>query len=485
MRTLPSGALDLVRDTSVNGISFSKYLTPSSRSNDSDSTEKDTALRLGGSLWSWPGGKATLTALLEYRDLALGDYIQFTSLGDTLSPARSQTVKSIYMETVVPIFSEKNSIPGVELLELQIAGRRDEYKTTGATNSLNLPVVDPIVKETNKIHSTDPTLGLRYRPVRDVTFRGSFGTGFLPPRADQLVTDVPVQYPAIVAQILGLTDPRRGNEPLPGFTLTFGGNPGLLPEDSRSWSFGTILTPRFLPSFRMSVDWTKIKKTNNINFLTLTQSNINNELVVPGLITRAAPAPGDPYGVGQITGFDSRLRNVAVAEVEAYDMALSYVRNIGQWGNLTLRSGATRQMHHTTQSTLAAAPEEIAGLASDLRWKGNLGLTWDYRAFAFSWLTTYYDKYWLLSDHSIVPSQGSASIPRQVYHDMFVGYDFGARGAGDLMANVMDGLQVQLALTNIFNKEPPVDVYSNPQAFYSSFGDPRMARYSLTLKKRF
>ena len=104
---------------------------------------------------------------------------------------------------------------------------------------------------------------MRWSPIEDVTFRGSYTTGYLPPTLDQLTK---------LEGVLGVDarDPLRGGEPIgiPGpfgneIQGFYGGNPDVKPETSKTWSVGVILTPRFLSGLRFSADWTRITKNDN------------------------------------------------------------------------------------------------------------------------------------------------------------------------------------------------------------------------------
>eukprot|EP00456_Euglypha_rotunda_P013096 TRINITY_DN13836_c0_g2_i7.p1 TRINITY_DN13836_c0_g2~~TRINITY_DN13836_c0_g2_i7.p1 ORF type:complete len:149 (-),score=36.83 TRINITY_DN13836_c0_g2_i7:72-518(-) len=75
--------------------------------------------------------------------------------------ARSN-VDSYFAEARIPVFSEKNSIPGFHTLELTVSGRYDKYSTTS----------DP----------TTPKYGVRYLPFNDeLMFRGSYSEAFVAP----------------------------------------------------------------------------------------------------------------------------------------------------------------------------------------------------------------------------------------------------------------------------------------------------------------
>jgi outer membrane receptor protein involved in Fe transport len=104
---------------------------------------------------------------------------------------------------------------------------------------------------------------MRYSPIKDVVLRGSYGTGFLPPSISQIVSSAPVNFDIFAS------DPKRGGgaPQIINTSLIFSGNPNLRPERSHSLSLGAILQPRFIENLRLSVDYTRIKKTDEIQSL--------------------------------------------------------------------------------------------------------------------------------------------------------------------------------------------------------------------------
>src|SRR5262249_54409124 len=158
--------------------------------------------------------------------------------------------------TLFPIVSSANAVPGVDVLEVQLAARYDKYTTHGAdsvvaTNASGVPL-GPVTRRTNELHSLDPTIGLRYGPMPGEIFRASYGTGFLPPGLSQLISSPP----SVLTSDFGFTDPQRGGEPVGDVDFVSGGNPNLRPEDSSSVSAGIIIEPRLIPNLRLSADWT-------------------------------------------------------------------------------------------------------------------------------------------------------------------------------------------------------------------------------------
>ncbi|MBL8267708.1 hypothetical protein, partial [Steroidobacter sp.] len=74
-------------------------------------------------------------------------------------------------------------------------------------------------------------------------------------------------------------------------------------------------------------------------------------------------------------------------------------------------------------------------------------------------------------------------VKSQIYHDVFGKVRFES-DTGSMLGRVLDGLEVQAGIRNVFNKSPPYDTVNGYQ-FYSWLGDPRLATYYITLKQSF
>jgi outer membrane receptor protein involved in Fe transport len=488
------GTLDVLRDTNVFPVDFGQYVTQAFVLTPTSTTMKDTTLRFAGPLFSLPAGDPVLSLMLEHRNESFGAGYSFNSFESLLLPSIDQSVDSAYLEAKVPLISARNDVPGVHLLDIQLAGRWDQYTVKGAhpvAVDENLVPLEDIVHTRSRLSSTNPTIGLRYMPVPDVMVRGSYSKGFLPPTGGQLAPGQSFFIPDSTAAILGLTDPRRGGEVLGGFLLKSGGNEALRPERSESWSAGLVLTPRAIPELRASVDWTRIKKNDNIATLTLSQSTIDDELIVPGLITR--DPPDGSSDVGPINSINLALLNVARAEVEAVDLALDCQLDTN-WGSFLFALAGTRLINVETQTTLSSPVVENVGVSvaainplefgGGLEWKANAGVTWSYGSWKVGWSTRYFDSYWLSLDHSLVPIQGSATVPSQIYHDAFVTW------SPSLGRGLLARLEVQLGVQNVFNESPPFDAVGSSALGtnalgYSQWGDPRLADYYVTVRTGF
>ena len=291
-----------------------------------------------------------------------------------------------------------------------------------------------------------------------------------------------IAAPSVIQSGALISDPKRGDEPL-GDVLVKNGGGGqrLEPERSISRSVGVIYTPSKLPGFRLSIDWTQIKKRDAIASLGLTQESLELEDDLPGLVVRAPVGDEDPFGVGPVIEFDGRVRNISRAVSESYDFAVDYEYPTSTLGTWAFQARATRLVHSFLQHAPNAPTVEDVGLVTDPKWKGSATLAWRKGGWSISWTGRYLDQYWLYRDRRYHAVQGSNRVPSEILHDVVVTYDAEDRLWG---SSVLSGVRVTVGARNVFDKEPrfyalDADAVSDPRS------DPRMARYYIKVSKEF
>lgn len=490
---LADGTLDIIQDLDGRGVDLSIYAGgPALLGTPIKSTTKNPALRLSGPIGTLWAGSPQLSVLLEQQDVTFGTGRQIV-LGGTLAaffPERTQKIDSAYLEMRVPLVAANNDVPWVRDLELQLAARWDRYQSRNANYILHtIPgTVDPPQYFENDVDDVNPLIAFRYRPNASVTLRASYGTGFIPPEINQLTA------PTASNSVGTYIDPRRGNSgPVGSYLLSQGGNPNLQPETSTSWSVGLIVTPTRVDGFRLSLDYTNIKKEDNITTLT-EQQLLDNESSFPGRITRGPNLPGDPAGwAGPVTAIDRTSINSAWAQIETYDLQLDYALPRTRLGNFQLFALATWLDTFDTQLVSSLPVLDQAGVAGSsaipVEFKANAGITWSSDRWSAGWTTRYIDAYYVADPtaaSSVVNflSQGNGGkVKSQIYHDVFGKVSF-ASSHGGVLGRMLDGLEVQAGVRNVFNKSPPYDVVNGYQ-YYSFLADPRLATYYITLKQSF
>jgi iron complex outermembrane recepter protein len=164
--------------------------------------------------------------------------------------ASTRDVRSAFAETVLPIFGAGNGITAIERLDLTAAVRYDDYSDAGS--------------------SVNPKVGLTWRPIHGLSFRGSWGTSF---RAPTLIES----NPGTVGQTNRIfVSNGAGDASIPvtlpatqqSAVLNRTGNTASLdPEEATVWSVGVDLTPDMLPGFKASITYYDVDYKDRIESL--------------------------------------------------------------------------------------------------------------------------------------------------------------------------------------------------------------------------
>jgi iron complex outermembrane receptor protein len=512
---LSTGVLNPFVDTLTHPLNLTPYLAPTTYSG--KTTLNDVTVRASGPIGSLPAGRPTLTVGVEHRKEASSD--ETNDINDPLTPAESQqqiffgesqSTDSVYAEGLVPLIAARNDVPAIHSLDLQVAARSERYTVHAGTPFEYLsPVEFQMFNPPQGLHSkieytsTNPTIGLKYQPTADFTARASYSTAFLPPTPAQLLLNPTSTCPGVPCQVI--TDPKNGESYR--VNESRGGNPHLQPQTSRDWDLGMIWAPQeeMLRGLRLDLEYYRITQPNYIENPTVQQA-VN----IPGAVTR------DPT-TGLITSVSLAPVNAAEYKTSGWDVKADYSK-LTHFGIFGLRAAATFIKYDQRQLKIDGPFYEYAGFPNDGgegKIKANATLSWEYRHWTATWTATYYSGYYqefsrgspsglqnpgLVSP--ILAAQGANTIPSQIYHDIYMSYAFGQRsgmgsvsvqrgGTGDvsvsrsrdLVSTLLSNLTVSFGIRNVFNTLPPFDVYNT--YFYSTYGDPRLREFRLTVKKSF
>jgi iron complex outermembrane receptor protein len=164
---------------------------------------------------------------------------RFTASAAPTFPESSadRTIKGLFAETVVPLFSDANAVTGIRSLRLSGAVRAETYSGFGDT--------------------VNPKFGVDWSPVKGLEFRGSWGTSFKAPTLAQTITSANT--------IAGLP---IVNAALPGGRVNViqlnGASPDLKPQQAETLTLGFTYAPERTPGLRFSVDYFDVRYRDRI-----------------------------------------------------------------------------------------------------------------------------------------------------------------------------------------------------------------------------
>ncbi len=250
--------------------------------------QHDAVASTSGQFWDfWGAGPIGAAVGVEYRkeltsaegrDRLVGDRYLFLNSSPDF-PEKYYESKEVFGEVSVPLL--RDSTFG-EYAELSGSYRYSDYSTVGGQDVYGVNLV--------------------YRPIRDIAFKTSFNTSIRVPTLSENFrpfsqTFVDVQDPCTTARITSPTltaeiranrianctalarakglsydfagaTPTTDDDYIPVYTSTTsgvnGGNIDLVPEEAESFTFSTVLQPRFIPNLSLVLDYYEIEITNVI-----------------------------------------------------------------------------------------------------------------------------------------------------------------------------------------------------------------------------
>ena len=187
----------------------------------------------------------------------------------------------------------------------------------------------------------------------------------------------------------GVTAAQFGNiahSPARQYNFLQGGNPHLSPEESDTYAYGFVWTPGFVEGLSLGLDYYSIRITKGISILTpefILNRCLDGDVSQCAKVNRGVGGDlwvgSDVERSGHIV---SLLDNLAIEEMQGYDLTASYGLGIGDWGRLSF--GDILSITDTwNKQELSGAPQvECAGKwgatcgfpTPDVR--NNLRLTW-------------------------------------------------------------------------------------------------------------
>jgi iron complex outermembrane receptor protein len=361
-------------------------------------------------------------------------------------------------------------MPLVDEIEVQAAARVFNYSTFGGGSTYKLAG--------------------RYRPVRDVTLRGTYSTGFRAPGISDLYSGTQPNFPsasdpcgtiapgnaALLAQCRagpgGAVAANNGDD-ASQIPSTIGGNPKLQPEKAKIGTVGLVFEPQMLKGLSATVDYWNVTVDQNLG-------NITTTVIIAGCYpasTASTATPNQDYCklitrspvTGQITNVLDIAQNVGSTAGSGLDFALRYALPT-DFGRIGLGFDMTYLL--VNDQTLALG-KVIKGAGNyDLglspRVKANLGVNYALQGFNALVRARYIGSFTECADadglntsstgctdQNVNPATKapypSHSVPGQVTFDLALSY---------LVKNPFGASTLSAGVRNVFDSAPPV-VYNS------------------------
>jgi outer membrane receptor protein involved in Fe transport len=412
-----------------------------------------------GTAFRLPAGDLKVAVGAQFRTEVLKNSgVTFTS-GltplSTRSPDKDRKVAAAFIEVRAPLVGPDHAVPGIQKLELSLAGRLEDYDDIGST--------------------ANPKIGLMWTPVEDLKVRANWGTSFRAPAMTELA-----QRRYISATFVADTVGQQVA------LFEGGGNPDLKPETADTFTLGFDYRPRDR-SWRFGATWFDIAFSDRIGRPAL--DNLTQVLLDPTLapfvhrVDRNSAAdraavealitspdfllpgvlPADAFGVI----VDGRWLNTAAVEVRGLDGYAAYDLDLAG-GELTLEATASYMTDYKRRITTAAPSVDLVdtyGFPVDLR--GVVSGRWVRDDVSLRVAVNHVGGYRDLLESRI----GSWTTT-----DLQVGWTpSGAWG---------DGLSLTASVRNVFDADPPFYDAVTGIGFDAGQADPLGRTFALQLTKR-
>jgi iron complex outermembrane receptor protein len=351
--------------------------------------------KIDGTLFTLPGGDWKLAVGGQVREETFEDRLQAEESRDTptttVTGPFDRLVTAAFGELRAPLVGPGNALPGVQRLELSVAGRAEHYPSFGST--------------------ANPKVGLLWQPMDGVKVRGTWGTSFRAPNLTQ------IHQPGDIG---------------PGFLpdgavnalvlLLDGGNPGLQPETATSWTVGVDWAPPQIPGLTFSATWFDTHFTNQVG--TPVFDDIFNVLSNPAYAPFVTPInSNNPADVAKVAALlarstsstatlfppnayafivDGREVNTGGLQVHGLDLTGGYDLRLGERDRLEFTGEATILFDYLRQVTPASTPISLldtGGQPVSVRARG--GATWTHGPFESTLMLNYTGGYHDVAGRSV------------------------------------------------------------------------------------
>jgi iron complex outermembrane receptor protein len=454
------------------------------------SEQRQVQANLSGDMFTLPNalgsGDATFAVGGDHRSISGGvTPDNYTQLGLNTNLQQnpgsgSYGVNEAYAEVNLPLLKD---MPGAQLFDIDISHRLSHYTDFGTTNNNSYKIA--------------------YKPIDDLLFRASYGTGFRAGSISNL-------YGGAMQSFTTYTDPCDTNFGAaatnslveqrclagignlkgvgPGFTQTTvtgspitssaggqsttpyltGANPNLKPETSKSYTFGFVYSPSWFTGFNINADYYRIR-VNNVITLPSANSILTNCYVLGE--TQQCDQFQRNASTGQIINLLQAVTNEGFVDERGTDLGMSYVfpdTPVGKFKIDTTGTYITSLYEEATSGPGSQVVSYNVGTYDPIlgpvwRFRDTTNLNWSFGSFAATWTIRYYSalKEACRSDQASMGMYFPCTNPNGIVQDGTEGpgeYRQGGLAFNDLQLSWKAPWkgQISLGATDVFNRRAPL-----------------------------
>lgn len=253
-----------------------------------------------------------------------------------------------------------------------VSGKGDRTRYA-VTSELRLPVWDPLTitvsgrydafdVEGSTIDKPTYSLGIEYRPIESLLFRGKYGTAFRAPTLSDVFQGISGYYSSVDDYYRCSLPENGGHSPATVEDCDYSdyqffgrqsGNTELEPIEADVWNAGLVWAPMNNLSF--SVDYFRWNIENEVDLQSTDQLALTEYYCRTGQMDMASQACANATAWiergsnGSIISIYTPKVNVAKQELEAVTASFNYLLDIGRFGTLNFAGNYTNNLSRTVK----------------------------------------------------------------------------------------------------------------------------------------
>jgi len=380
--------------------------------------QKVISATVNAPLFAVPAGSLSFAFGVEHRDedSDVDSNELFENFGAFLSNTADLSggfnVTEAFVEFGAPIIDADNGVT----LDVGAAARYAHYSSSGGATTWSVNSV--------------------FSPVAGIKIRASMSRDLRAPNIGEL-------FSPQASGFSNLINPETGNSTLTRFTG--GGNPGLIPETSKTYIVGAVLQPFSGHNFTLSVDWYRIQIEDAIG-------RVPPQTLVDNCVLDDVGCEHVSLGTnGDVLEVTSTFLNIAQRIVEGLDLEAKIVFDDVWGGELSLRSFATYMIESSSLFDGVTFVEDVGVVGRDNgsslpKWRANA--TVDYNR--NNWGATVHLRY--VDGGDLYPNNTievlDYSVPSASYVDLSARYTIVDKGD--------HSVQIYAGMNNAFDKDPSI-----------------------------
>ncbi|MGO4701358.1 TonB-dependent receptor plug domain-containing protein [Dyella sp. 2RAB6] len=445
-------------------------------------TVKQFEANANGGLFDLPAGTVNLATGFSYRKeststrtdpLAVADLNGLCGVVEFCSSvlAGSFNVKEAYAETLIPLLSGK---PWAQVLNLTLGTRWSDYSSAG--------------------RSTNSKLAVEWRPIDNLLLRGTVSEVFRAPNISELYGGIAGDAPTVNDPCNGYTGGhpqacasvptdgsyRQANPEISAKTSgSIAAGYQLKPEQGKSFDFGVVYDPQWVPGLSLSADVWRINLNDTITAISA-QTALNQCYANP-----ASPFCNfiHRFASGAINYVAEPTVNLGALSTKGVDGSVAYRFNTERYGRFNLRLDTTYVARYdvnpdpadATSVTIHNAGRYTYAYGNFPRWRGLATLNWTRGPWSASWRLRYVGRTQVGSPDTRQQLSADLTVPSVVrtvgayaYHSVQAGYEVkGWRTRFDVgVDNLADKQPPLLYQNNVNNSNTDVATYDVMGRYY-------------------